>query len=309
MVWYGMVVYQKDAKTCEGSPLSALQAYNQIISLWFSYNFPSCSMLFPIIFHISLFFPYCSLLFLLFTYYFPLSSLFLPYYFPIYNFLILPYYCPICLPGFQNDKLRHLEGLCFDCHAECLKPAKIHIIWFPTKILDFTVFWWHFPKKRLSKPKNDDPSRLFSLFCSSTCYPFDGHAKCMKPAETHKLNCNTFAAPKKWLQLSLQDFNREQLGKYTGKLLVTTDPGIRVWYGMVWWFTRKMAKPVESHHFQGYKHITRLFPIYFPIISRVVPYYIGETWRNHILSVENLLNISKLKKMTGAEFFDVFASF
>ena len=32
-VWYGMVVYQKDGKTCEGSPLSALQAYNQVISL------------------------------------------------------------------------------------------------------------------------------------------------------------------------------------------------------------------------------------------------------------------------------------
>jgi len=47
MVWYGMVVYQKDGKTCEGSPLSALQAYNQIISLLFSYYFPSCSLLFP----------------------------------------------------------------------------------------------------------------------------------------------------------------------------------------------------------------------------------------------------------------------
>ena len=197
-VWYGMVVYQKDGKTCEGSPLSALQAYNQIISLLFP-------LLFSIIFHISLVFPYCSLLFLFFTYYFPLSSLFLPYYFPIYNFLMLPDYCPICLPGFQNDKLRHLEWLCFDRHAKCLKPAKTHIIWFPTKILDFTVFWWHLPKKRLSKPKNDDPSRLFSLFCSSTCYPFDGHAKCIKPAKTHKLNCNTFAAPKKWFQLSLQD--------------------------------------------------------------------------------------------------------
>ena len=140
-----MVVYQKDGKTCEGSPLSGLQAYNQIISLWFSYYFPSCSLLFN-----TLFFPYCSLLFLLFTYYFPLSSLFLPYYFPvyIYNFLILPYYCPICLPGFQKNKLRHLEWLCFDCHAKRLKPAKIHIIWFPTKILDFTVFWWHFPKKQ-----------------------------------------------------------------------------------------------------------------------------------------------------------------
>ena len=42
---------------------------------------------------------------------------------------------------------------------------------------------------------------------------------------------------------------------------------------MVWWFARKMAKPVKGHHFQRYKHITRLFPYYFPIISLVVPYY------------------------------------
>ena len=63
MVWYGMVVYQKDGKTCEGSPLSALQAYNQIISL-------------------------------LSPYYFPLSSLFMPYDFPIIFFfylIIVPY--------------------------------------------------------------------------------------------------------------------------------------------------------------------------------------------------------------------------
>ena len=89
-----------------------------------------------------------------------------------------------------------------------------------------------------------------------------------------------------------------------------------------------MAKPVKGHHFQRYKHLARWFPYYFPIISLVVPYDFpmfpllfpiislffpivpGETWRNHILSVENLLNISKLKKLTGAEIFDdVFASF
>ena len=63
MVWYGMVVYQKDGKTCEGSPLSALQAYNQIISLWFSYYFPRCSLLFP--------------------YFYPI----VPYYFPIFPLL------------------------------------------------------------------------------------------------------------------------------------------------------------------------------------------------------------------------------
>ena len=100
-------------------------------------------------------------------------------------------------PGFQNDKLRHLEWMCFDCHVKCLKPAKIHIIRFPTKILDFTVFWWHFLKKRLSKPKSDDLSRLFSLFCSSTCYPFDGHAKCMKPAKTHTNWLATLLQPQK----------------------------------------------------------------------------------------------------------------
>ena len=34
-----------------------------------------------------------------------------------------------------------------------------------------------------------------------------------------------------------------------------------------------MAKPVKGHHFQRYKHITRLFPYDFPIISLVVPHY------------------------------------
>ena len=42
---------------------------------------------------------------------------------------------------------------------------------------------------------------------------------------------------------------------------------------MVSWFTRKMAKPVKDHHFQRYKHITRLFPYDVPIISLVVPDY------------------------------------
>ena len=81
-----------------------------------------------------------------------------------------------------------------------------------------------------------------------------------------------FCSPKKVVPTVFARYNREQLGKYTGKLVVTTDPGIRVWYGMVWWFTRKMAKPVKGHHFQHYKHITRLFPYYFPIFSLVVPY-------------------------------------
>ena len=84
-----MVVYQKDGKTCEGSPLSALQAYNQIISLLFSYYFPSCSLLFP---YVSPIVPYCF-------YYLPIISLLVPYFCPIislYNISSLFY--PIIVP-------------------------------------------------------------------------------------------------------------------------------------------------------------------------------------------------------------------
>ena len=90
MVWYGMVVYQKDGKTCEGSPLSALQAYNQIISLWFSYYFPSCSLLFP---YFSPIVPYCF-------YYLPIISLLVPYFCPIISLYIYisSLFYPIIVP-------------------------------------------------------------------------------------------------------------------------------------------------------------------------------------------------------------------
>ena len=227
-VWYGMVwwVYQKDGKTCEGSPLSALQAYNQIISPWFSYYFPSRSLLFS---YFSPIVPYCF-------YYLPIISLLVPYFCPIispiYKFLILPYYCPICLPGFQNDKLRHLEWLCFDCHTKCLKPAKIHIIWFPTKILDFTVFWWHFPKNDYRNQKWW-PFQIILTFLFITCYPFDGSCYMYETCKNAQIELQHFCSPKKVVPTAFARYNREQLGKYTGKLVVTTDPGIRVWYGMV----------------------------------------------------------------------------
>ena len=67
MVWYGMVVYQKDGKTCEGSPLSAYKHitrlfpyYFPIISLVVPYYipyFPSFPLLFPIVSIIYLLFP------------------------------------------------------------------------------------------------------------------------------------------------------------------------------------------------------------------------------------------------------------
>ena len=138
-----------------------------MISLLFSYYFPSCSLLFPYFFPMC--FLFCSITYLLFPSYFPIFALLFPY-----NFLILHYYCPICLPAFQNDNLRHLEWLCFDGHAKCLKPAKIH---------------------------------------------------------THiQIDLQHFCSLEKVVPTVSTKYNREQLGKYTGKL-ITTDPGIRVWYG------------------------------------------------------------------------------
>ena len=90
-VWYGMVVYQKDGKTCEGSPLSALQAYNQIISLLFSYYFPSCSLLYSIFPYFSPMVPYCF-------YYLPIISLLVPYFCPIISLYIISLFYPIIVP-------------------------------------------------------------------------------------------------------------------------------------------------------------------------------------------------------------------
>ena len=83
-----MVVYQKDGKTCEGSPLSVLQAYNQIISLLFSYYFPSSSLLFPYVSPIA---PYCF-------YYLPIISLLVPYFCLIISPYIISLFYPIIFP-------------------------------------------------------------------------------------------------------------------------------------------------------------------------------------------------------------------
>ena len=108
----------------------------------------------------------------------------------------------------------------------------------------------------------------------------------MKPAKTHKLNCNIFAAPKKVVPTVFARYNREQLGKYTGKLIVTIDPGIRVWYGMVVY--QKDGKTCEGSPLsalRAYNQIScsLLFPnfspivpycfCYLPIISLLVPYF------------------------------------
>ena len=172
MVWYGMVVYQKDGKTCEGSPLSALQAYNQIISLLCPFCFPIISLVVPYYF---LIFSLCvSFFVLLLTYYFPLTSLCLPYYFPIISLfytIIVPY-------ASQLSK---------------------------TIILDT----W-----------NDSVSTVMLSVWNLQKY-------------THtQIDLQHFCSLEKVVPTVSTKYNREQLGKYTGKL-ITTDPGIRVWYGMV----------------------------------------------------------------------------
>ena len=114
-----------------------------------------------------------------------------------------------------------------------------------------------------------------------------------------------FCSPKKAVPTVFARYNREQLGKYTGKLIVTTDPGIRVWYGMVVY--QKDGKTCEGSPLSALQAYNQIISLFFPYCSLLFPYFSpivpGETWRTHILSVENLLNISKLKKIDRRRFF------
>ena len=80
-----------------------------------------------------------------------------------------------------------------------------------------------------------------------------------------------FCSPKKAVPTVFARYNREQLGKYTGKLIVTTDPGIRVWYGMVVY--QKDGKTCEGSPLSALQAYNQIISLLFPIISRVVPYY------------------------------------
>ena len=135
----------------------------------------------------------------------------------------------------------------------------------------FHCFWMTFSQKTTIETQKWWPFQIILTFLfihllsfRRSCYMYE---TCKN---THKLTCNTFAAPKSGSNC----LHGETYSNYW-----SWDKGM-VWYGMAWWFTRKMAKPVKGHHFQRYTHITRLFPyyltiifIYFPTMSLVVPYY------------------------------------
>ena len=137
----------------------------------------------------------------------------------------------------------------------------------------FHCFLMTFSQKTTIETQKWWPFQIIFTFLFIHLLPFRRSCYMYETCKNTQIELQHFCSPKKVVPTVFARYNREQLGKYTGKLIVTIDPGIRVWYGMVWWFTRKMAKPVKGHHFQHYKHITRLFPYYFPIISLVVPYY------------------------------------
>ena len=136
----------------------------------------------------------------------------------------------------------------------------------------FHCFLMTFSQKTTIETQKWWPFQIILTFLFIHLLPFRRSCYMYETCKNAQIELQHFCSPKKVVPTVFARYNREQLGKYTGKLVVTTDPGIRVWYGMVW-FTRKMAKPVKGHHFQRYKHITRLFPYDFPIISLVVPYY------------------------------------
>ena len=133
----------------------------------------------------------------------------------------------------------------------------------------FHCFLMTFSQKTTIETRKWWPFQIIFTFLFIHLLPFRRSCYMYETCKNTQIELQHFCSPKKVVPTVFARYNREQLGKYTGKLIVTTDPD----KGMVWWFTRKMAKPVKGHHFQHYKHITRLFPYDFPIISLVVPYY------------------------------------
>ena len=174
------------------------------------------------------------------------------------------------------------------------------------------------------------PFQIILTFLFIHLLPFRRSCYMYETCKNTQIELQHFCSPKKVVPTVFARYNREQLGKYTGKLIVTTDPGIRVWYGMVVY--QKDGKTCEGSPLsalQAYNQIiSLLFSYYFPSCSLLFPYFSpivpycfyylpiisllvpcfspivpGETWRNHILSVENLLNISKLKKIDRCRIF------
>ena len=137
----------------------------------------------------------------------------------------------------------------------------------------FHCFLVTFSQKTTIETQKWWPFQIILTFLFIHLLPFRRSCYLYETCKNTQIELQHFCSPKKVVPTVFARYNREQLGKYRGKLIETTDPGIRVWYAMVWWFTRKMAKPVKGQHFQHYKYITRLFPHYVPIISLVVPYY------------------------------------
>ena len=69
------------------------------------------------------------------------------------------------------------------------------------------------------------------VISSWSCYVYE-------TCKNTQIELQQFCSPKKVVPTVFARYNREQLGKYTGKLIVTTDPGNSwdkgmVWYGMV----------------------------------------------------------------------------
>ena len=156
-----------------------------------------------------------------------------------------------------------------------MKPWKIHIIWFPTKILDFIVFWWHFPKKTTIETQKWWPFQITLTFLFIHLLPFRRSCYMYETCKNAQIELQHFCSPKKVVPTVFARYSREQLGKYTGKLVVTTDPGMRVWHGMVvYQKDGKTCKGSPLSALQAYNQIISLwFSYYFPSRSLLFPYF------------------------------------
>ena len=97
----------------------------------------------------------------------------------------------------------------------------------------FHCFLVTFSQKTTIETQKWWPFQIILTFLFIHLLPFRRSCYMYETCKNTQIELQHFCSPKKVVPTVFARYNREQLGKYTGKLIVTTDPGIRVWYGMV----------------------------------------------------------------------------
>ena len=128
----------------------------------------------------------------------------------------------------------------------------------------FHCFLMTFSQKTTIETQKWWPFQIILTFLFIHLLPFRRSCYMYETCKNTQIELQHFCSPKKVVPTVFARYNREQLGKYTGKLVVTIDPGIRVWYGGLPERWQNLWRVTTFS-------ITSITPDYFPIIFLLFP--------------------------------------